>query len=316
MDREPRGGDQRDPSKSPGKHFTGTAEGWEESQDDGPRDAANRPGENKGHTHSVKTLLRGHTILEWLTLITNILLVLIGAFYTFYAAKQWDAMRSALSQTERSLVMNRQALAINATALEMNRESLDLNRRQTLATEHSANAAGDSVKLGKAAIDSSVRSFQIDQRPYLTAQIPRFVGDVGPTADKQVSTNLTFKNIGKTPATELQVFRRLVVMGPQPSTQALIAVIEKQFSEGYPVKREKTNQDLAPGVDFFTTAEGPTLTKTDVDSLRTAAKVIYVFGAVLYADSFGNQHRTEFSYEFFGDDKNVWHISSVHNVMR
>jgi hypothetical protein len=253
--------------------------------------------------HFLKVLLRGHSLLEWIDLGFAFALVLIGTFYTFYAAKQWEAMKLALRKTD--------------AAIELNRQALDLSRRETVAAEQSAAAAGQSIALGKQALDTSARSFRVDQRPYLIVEAPVFTASSLPlAASHSILANAVFKNVGKSPAVGIRLFRHLALVSGHPTDGAA----ERIFGDAKPASNASVPQaghDLAPGEEMFTTGQDlRELSASELLALQRAEMAILFVGGVEYRDGFGSTYSTEFCYSYAGTDPATWGICPIHNTIR
>jgi hypothetical protein len=235
MDSEPGRHDQDETPDSKKQSTLSVGKAREETEKTAASSGAENADNHKNPAHYLKILLRGHSMLEWINLGFTLVLVLVGIFYTFYAAKQWQAMQASLRKTDESL--------------ELTRQALDLNRRQTVATENSAKAANDSISLAQSSSDSSTRSFQTDQPPYLVVSTIGFATDTsGPISGKRILVNITFKNVGKTPAIRIRTFHHLAMMPGQPNTTALLTLIDKFLADAKQ-KKSDGEQDVPPGAD-------------------------------------------------------------------
>jgi hypothetical protein len=157
--------------------------------------------------------------------------------------------------------------------------------QQATAAETSANAAKSAANTANETLKASRRSFVLEQRPYLITDTPRFVRS--PSVDGQaIEVNITFKNIGKTPAINRRTFLSLLRFRGIRKTNdpvkdargidAYFTFIEGAFRDLYrraagsrgkygPFARE----DVAPGAQPFSTAvnENP-LTAQELIDLR------------------------------------------------
>jgi hypothetical protein len=301
MDREPSDSYKDNAADPENEQPPSIREHRQESEEAATASGAKYPDDNQQPAHPLKILLRGHSLLDWISLGFTLALVLIGTFYTFYAAKQWEAMRRALGQTD--------------AALELNRETLELNRRQTMAAETSANAAGKSIETAKQGLQYSQDSFHIDQRPYLVAEKFGFI-EGGPGPDKPAKANVFFRNIGRTPATQIAIYRSLFLMQPQRSSADVDAAVEKEFALARASTGKAGEHDVAPQSELFTTAQSSSLTPQDLEAFRSGKEALYLIGGVVYGDPFGARHETQCCVYFFGEDINVWHFCDVHNMIR
>ena len=198
------------------------------------------------------------------------------------------------------------------------------------ATKVSADAAKKAAGIADDTLNSSKESFRIEQRPYVVAQIPQFVTGAF-TPDRLIEANVTFKDVGKTPALKIVVniaFRRFDGDRGQAGREKLTNFLTSSFNTlalrdekgRKEIERLGIGRDLAPNDSTFSTNPG-----TGADSLivpskdfpKIAAEKIALFylGIISYQDSSQN-YRTEFCYFFIGTQPQIWHVCDSHNTIQ
>lgn len=202
-----------------------------------------------------------------------------------------------------------------------NKEAADAAQEGSAAASNAARIAGNSLLL-------SQTSFQIEQRPYVVADIPEFV--VSPIAPGKIRASVTFKNIGRTPAIKIKLQIALLRLYPakretpggvekfiafmEASYQHLLHKLDASATEKY---AEMARQDLAPNASQFSTAElkGP-LSATEIPLLQTSDLTLFYIGVVRYTDAYKGSYETMFCYFYFGNDPRTWHICDNHNIIK
>lgn len=104
---------------------------------------------------------------------------------------------------------------------------------------------------------------------------------------RQAAVLLTFRNSGKTPASDLQVITQ-ILQGPPNVVLDWDAVSRSNFPDAG--RTYVTAGDT--GVQHYSFP--PQVTNEDFDAIRNGSKRIYVFGKVFYKDAFGHDHVLEF----------------------
>ncbi|HLJ91240.1 MAG TPA: hypothetical protein VKZ53_30865 [Candidatus Angelobacter sp.] len=309
MDGEVRGDDQAEAADSnkEGSPFVGQARAKSHKND--PQSSEDNTGDHQQPSHTMKILFQGHSSLEWIQVLLACVLALVGIFYTFYAAMQWQAMKAALQKTDIAIGQTNQAL-------ELNRQALELNRRQTVATEASASAAGRSVEIAGQGLGQSARSFRLDQRPYLIVERFAWGENALPSANKRSFLNVWFKDIGRTPAIRTRIYRSMFVATPETSDPGVDPVIDRAVIATQSSPLSKPAQDIAPQSDMFITADIQSISEEDVEAIHVGAKALYVIAGISYRDDFSAVHETQLCIFYFGDEPSLWHFCSVHNTIR
>jgi hypothetical protein len=282
MDRNISDNDEQKSTRSEKNDSLPLGEARTESEKKKPDDERYNARDEKPPSHSLKILLKGHSMHEWIELILTAVLAFVGIAYTFYAAKQWDAMRTALDKTDIAIGQTNQAL-------ELNRQALELNRRQTEATEAGVGVARGSLRTAEQTLMSANKSFRLDQWPYLIAS--SFEPVEGPTVGHPLRVGVTFKNVGKSPANSVETYRILKI-GSWNSNEDRIKFAEDAFTE-LRIQRPRDAQSVPPGQSVIAVSD-PTNPIT-ADDIGT--KYFLFTGFVRYMDVFGGPqsvHVTEF----------------------
>lgn len=241
----------------------------------------------------------------WIEAACALALVVITGMYTHYAGGQLRAMRGQLGEIIK----------------------------QYPELQKSAEAAKSAASTADATLKSSQKSFEIDQRPYLIiAEGPQFNEPIL-VANEPITANVTFKNVGRTPAVKEVGNVSLVPYHPLKKTdpQGLknyISFIESEFGKlraknetgrksFEKLKEISGGQDVAPGGGFFVTnQETLLLSAPELSLVRTGEITLFYIGIVTYTDPFEGSHKTEFCHQYFGTQPKIWHICDVHNTIR
>ena len=202
-------------------------------------------------------------------------------------------------------------------------------KKATAATQEAATAATSAANTADQNLRHAKESFQIDQRPYLIAESPEFV--VQPNEPGSVpSANITFKNLGRTPAIRMKSQIALLRFYPGQKTpkgikrivgfmQANFQILENRIALGEKEKySELAREDIAPNATRFSTAtlEGP-ITAEDIPKLQKGGLTsLFYIGVVKYTDAFSGSYETQFCYLYFGTDPRTWHICDNHNIIK
>jgi hypothetical protein len=214
------------------------------------------------------------------------IITVVGIYgYGFVAFLQWQAMQESTEQARRA-----------------------------------ADAAFSAASTADATLKSAQKSFQIEQRPYVVADVPQFQ-QFAP--DKIVSAHITFKNVGRTAAIKQITFANLLRYRASNSRDEYFAFIENAYAD---LRKQDTGggkygalarKDVAPNATFFITKENPEiLSSKDIPDVERGALNFFYTGIVKYTDSFNGRYETEFCYFYFGTDIKTWHICDSHNTIK
>jgi hypothetical protein len=237
-------------------------------------------------------------------------------------AHSWNRFGGFLSAlTFAVLVVNaylyyRQA-KIMGTQAEIMQRTLPLIGQQADAATSAANTASSTLQ-------ESQKSFRIDQRPYLVTETPQFVGP-GPVANQIIQANVTFRNIGRTPAIKIFALDRLLSYRPTRDRQRFVTFLRSTFAaldakdiagrKG--LKDSPEEQDIAPNGTFFTTSQDHVLVASqEFPNVQTGAITFFYVGEISYTDAFNASYTTHFCYFYFGPNPTTWHVCDAYNSIQ
>lgn len=262
-----------------------------------------RPAKGENDAHVFGRRRAAFTPYEWTSIVLELLLFIVGAFYTFYAAKQWDAMKSALKQTDESIRLAKEALLQTTKSAD--------------AALYANHIGASSLAVSQSAIAQNERSFQVDERPYLAAT---FAGDPQSLRnDPYLSLfNVHFKDVGKTPALHAITYIDMFLARKDDGEMALI---DKHFSA---VRRASLSRKrppetvVLPGEEVFVSGRLPTpLTDAELSDYTQRRIEIVVASGVVYRDLFGTQHETQSCATMYGPPRlYAPELCAKHNTIR
>lgn len=189
------------------------------------------------------------------------------------------------------------------------------------ASLQAAQTAANAAKSAALTAADTLKNSQKDKRPYLITETPQFVEPL--TAGKKGKANITFSNIGRTPAIKQRMLLDLLPYRVQERRDQFVSFLEGAFTDLR--KREKdrgefaelARKDVAPGAKPFSTAETPSiLSAKEIQQIHDSSLVLFYIGIIQYTDAYDEQHETEFCYFSLGKDPRVWHICDSHNIIK
>jgi hypothetical protein len=201
------------------------------------------------------------------------------------------------------------------------------SKKSADAAKQSADAAKKAADTADATLKSSRESFQTEQRPYLVAEVPQFI--VTPIVPGVIRANVTFRDIGRTPATRIR--RQIALLRYRPirvrakAIEKLVAFVQVNFEIlGHKLDEAATEEysalvreDLAPNGSNFSTAEiKEPLLATELPELQEGSLTLFYIGVLRYTDAYKGSYETQFCYFYFGTDPKVWHICDSHNTIK
>ena len=147
--------------------------------------------------------------------------------------------------------------------------------RQTGAAIKSADAATLAATTARDTLKTTVKSFQIEQRPYLVMEPPPQFLEPPTSTGNPIRVNIVFKDIGRTPAVKYHVYHDLLRFRParippkdqgairEKGTASLVAFLEKAYGHlRMQAEEERAGKyaglartDVAPNGSFFSTAQ-------------------------------------------------------------
>lgn len=211
-------------------------------------------------------------------------------------------------------------------------------QRQTPEIQKSANAAKGAADTANNTLINSQKTFELDQRPYMIADTEHPVFAMhGLVANKPLTVNVNFKNIGKEPAIQqvaemhlLLYESDLTLKTAEANRLRLRAFTDKWFEKmrGDANKATKEavdyanghGQDVAPGETYFaSTHDSYTLSPTQLAAVMKDTdpdSVLLLFIVITYTDRFNNRYETDSCRMYFGSHTELWHRCQVYNIIR
>jgi len=179
--------------------------------------------------------------------------------------------------------------------------------------------AGDMFK-------SQQNVFEVDQRPYIIATTPIFVGGP-PKANGPIRANLILRNIGHSPAQNyVSAADFYAIKGKTfPARKEYMAYMNSHFAGVYREEAKtrrilagtNSQRDLAPNDSGFSTSKPDLiLPQKDIDSMLKQEVQIFYIGFVTYYDSFHKRYETQFCFFHTGDSPTVWNFCDSHNTIK
>jgi hypothetical protein len=258
-------------------------------------------------------------LFTFLLFLTSVASDILTLRYVAIAKQSADSAREAVAAAHDTLTSGNQAFA--QTLAEM--------KAQSAAAQGAATTAEGTLKQTRNAL-------MIEQRPYLIAEAPSFVGQaINP--GQEVTASVAVKNIGKTPA--IRVLTDIKILKFRATTQPdYVKFIESAFA-GLRRERAKLRSaiadpkiakltpgyDIAPtGTSFSETFPGVVLSAEEIASmldgknrgLDDTSTSLYVVGVAGYTDTFSQSYDVEFCWFYMGPNIKTWHICDSHNRIR
>jgi hypothetical protein len=247
---------------------------------------------------------------ETLTISRRTYWISIFGFLAALAAACFVGVQVA-EMSDQTQILASQSEGASAGALmdEMNtRKQLDIVQKQAKAAEESADAA-------KSQLIQTEKAFMLDQWPYMSESKTELAEPIA--ADHEIHVNITFKNIGKSPAQDIRIYRDSELIQITGQEGDVRIQVEKLFSDARKTIEPHHYQTIPPTRDIFTTTQRRLRpTKEQVDAIVSQQLELVVIAGVAYRDIFGGQHETETCQVIVGPELRVWHYCKIHNVMR
>ncbi len=192
--------------------------------------------------------------------------------------RQADLTDSTLAQVERQAKAAEAQYQIATAALQQAVDSNLTNRQIAIATQQSANAAAEGVRVTREAVINT-------ERAYIRFAAMDVTAAHSETPDLKLNVLLRFKNPGRTPATITSVIAHMTWFpkGAEPSEGP-------DFSNAAR-SRIGTHVFLPPDGDFVHHIPGPFVSAADFES---PDRYLAVFGKLEYEDVFGNAYILNF----------------------
>lgn len=202
--------------------------------------------------------------------------------------------------------------------------------KQYFLLKQSADAAKTSAEAAKGAatttasnLETQTKWSRTDQRPYLIADTPQFVGI--PTANKKIQANITLRNVGKTPAMKIWWSVHLTPYrftdNRRQSETFLVSVFadlqSRRDNARKDVRSFPLEVDLAPNATLWETSQDNVVLNSGLfTDLRTDAIGLFCSGLIGYTDSYGGNYETDFCYSYSGDEPTSWRVCDMFNAIQ
>lgn len=175
------------------------------------------------------------------------------------------------------------------------------------ATQEAAHAASDASKTASEAM-------LLDQWPYLWASKVELTA---PVSTQEMQVNITFKNIGKSPAYSVRSYKKFGLIPLTGRDEDAEAQEESLFQSAKIAIDPSNGMTIPPSEDYFTTTQEPLkLTKDEVERITLGKLELVAVAGATYKDVFGNERETEICRVIVGKYLSVWHYCAIHNTMR
>jgi hypothetical protein len=153
-------------------------------------------------------------------------------------------------------------------------------QKATEATQLAAKAAEKAANVAEDSQRQSALQFRLDERPYVVMESLVLVGD--PAVGQRLTGKIVWKNTGKTPALKARISTVVALSHIEPTD------MDKWLDSA---KKEGLALDLGAGSSrSANTPNGTVLDQGYFDLIRTGQSKIYVAGAIVYRDIFGDEH--------------------------
>jgi hypothetical protein len=201
------------------------------------------------------------------------------------------------------------------------------------AAECAARAAQSAADTASNTLTNQQKSFEIDQRAYVVDESPIFSGG-GLVPDTDLHANITFRDIGKSPA--LKCFANVTLNRYEPvklhGVEKLMKFANAEFAQlenanaaaRDDLEKHGAEQDIAPNGTFYTSSQNAVrISAAEFPKVESGSLVLFFFGRIGYTDRFKITHHTEFCYYFWGDTPKPgpnaveqWHICDFRNTIQ
>lgn len=213
--------------------------------------------------HKGRCYLGKPTFTDWVVAVATIFIALAN-WYT------WGIVRGGSVQTDKMVTAAQHIETVLQKANRQNRDAI----AKTLAQSKKAMEASN--KESRNALHASVVQSQLDERAWIVLKGIAHKPELG----KPWNLEVIFSNTGKTPARFVKESCNLVSMAgavDAPRTFKLFPYGSASF--------------VAPGSQHFCVlAASHGITKADLAAIRDRKFTVFVYGAVLYEDVFGDHH--------------------------
>lgn len=261
----------------------------------------------------------------WIAIFT-IVLALVGIFTLVEVIKGGGDTHELAVQAKRQAD---QMKDVSDAADRIKQAAQDMVVQDQKLADNSKNALDASNRQSREALNASIASSRLDQRPYIVTDAPAF-NQTSIVGNHEITANITFRNIGKTPA--LKILHNLTM---QPYTglnrDTYIQFMDRLFTDLKSKDRQGRHQiesspypeeDIAPQATQYATNPPITLSPEDVTVLladngpNVGKETLFYVGIISYTDGSGAPYKTQYCYFYFGNNVRVWHICDNHNTIQ
>jgi hypothetical protein len=187
--------------------------------------------------------------------------------------------------------------------------------------QKSADAADKSATAAKISADS----IRLEDRPYVIFdKNGGFI--INPAPEIVLSVNVTFKNVGKTPAINVcrvsKLFRRAGPFTVQQTRTFFDSNFESLWHDCRTRQTEMeglhTSVDIAPGDSTFATTQQKDVVihSSEWQAFQLGNVVVIVLAVAGYKDRLGGDYATEACYYYFGSVPSIWHQCDAYNTIK
>jgi hypothetical protein len=203
------------------------------------------------------------------------------AFFTFWLVISTIGLGASTVMLwragEKQFRLARRSSAIQSRDMQA---SIAASNRTASMAARAAEAAHTSNKIAQETAERQLRAYIVPEK--VTATVMK----IGLSPEVQVQ----LRNSGQTPAYRVMIN---TLIGIRPATTPA-----SELDWNIPMSRAT----VAPNMEIFILGGGSRLlkplTQTDVDAIKDGRSIFYVYGEVRYADAFGNNRTTKYSYVF------------------
>lgn len=227
-------------------------------------------------------------ITEGLAVLT-FFLVLGNGIYDYFMWNQSKTARIAADAAQESAAAANNAARVAGNTLISSKESakktLTEMKAQSKAMQDAANAARSQADTSQRALDATIESSHLDERPWVT--VVRFVLSNEPDGNKPFNVSCFLINSGKTPAVGVSELAVAEILTAAPNTTW--AVTDKGD------RTSGSSSVLPPGITNFSTHPSYDRPQPEILSRYFQHQAgIYVSGRLFYKDIFNRPHWTDF----------------------
>ncbi|MBZ5696400.1 MAG: hypothetical protein LAN36_13700 [Acidobacteriia bacterium] len=201
-------------------------------------------------------------------------IVLTAIIQACIFTKQWKEMHAAGEQTDKLI---RTANEIKSALIVANQQNLDAVNRTLKASQENADASN---KQSYKALDTTIESFHLDQRPW--AYMSQYVLSGEPEENKEFTIKIGMFNSGKTPAFDVT-----------PKSQVFNYNVEPPETDFTKAPEAKSRGLVPPGItEISFTTDPMKIVGPSLSAYNNGINSIYVHARIDYVDAFKMPHWT------------------------